>query len=272
MIVDSHAHLDMRQFDPDRETVIQRARDAGVDLILAIGCGTPQGSAIEKTLELTERYDFIWAGIGVSPHDARLADDPYWEQLEKWMAHPRVVLLGEIGLDYHHELSPREVQREALRRQLRMARRHNLPVSIHCRDAWADLLTILEQEYVGATRGAVLHSFTGTRDQALEGAALGFLLSFSGIVTFNNADALREVARALATTQMLVETDCPYLAPVPHRGQRNEPAFVMETVRALARIKGIDVDALARDTSDNALRLLNLPARTSGETVPKMPE
>lgn len=261
MIVDSHAHLDMPQFDSDRHDVIQRARDAGVDVIIAIGTGTPQGTSIDKTLAIAEEYDCIWVGIGVSPHDARLADDPYLEKLEAWAEHPKVVLWGEIGLDYYHDLSPRDIQREVLRRQLRIARRRNLPVALHCRDAWQDLISILREECLGAVTGGVLHSFTGTRDQAAEGAALGFLISFSGIVTFKNAIALREAAQAVAPSQMLVETDCPYLAPVPHRGKRNEPAYVLDTARALARIKGIDFELLARETSANVRRLL-------GPTVP----
>ncbi len=152
MLIDSHAHLDMRQFDGDRAEVIQRARDAGVELIIAIGTGKPQGVSVEKTLELAEHYDFIWAGIGVSPHDARLADERYLERLEGFAGHPKVILWGEIGLDYYYDLSPREVQRHILGRQLRIARRRRLPVALHCRDAWPDLMTILREEYSGTTR------------------------------------------------------------------------------------------------------------------------
>jgi TatD DNase family protein len=259
MLIDSHAHLDMPQFDPDRHDVIQRARDAGVDFIIAIGTGSPQGTSIENTLELAERYDFIWAGIGVSPHDARFADERYLEKLEVCAEHPKVVLWGEIGLDYYHDLSPRDVQRDVLRRQLRIARRRRLPVALHCRDAWPDLMCILREEYSGATRGGLLHSFTGTRDQALAGAEFGFLISFSGIVTFQNAVALREAAHLLAPNRILLETDCPYLAPVPYRGKRCEPAFVMDIARTLAQVRGTDLDAFARQTSDNARCLLQIP-------------
>ncbi len=258
MIVDSHTHLDMSQFDGDRVDVIGRALDAGVDLIIAVGTGTPQGASIEKTLDLAERFDFIYAGIGVHPHDARHADEPYWEKIETLAEHPKVVLWGEIGLDYYYDLSPREVQREAFRRQLRIARRRNLPVSIHCRDAWADLMAIVRQEYAGAVPRGVLHSFTGTRDQALEGAGLGFLISFSGIVTFKNAGPVREAARAVEPGRLLVETDCPYLAPVPHRGKRCEPAFVLDTARALAQLRGMDFSDLARESSANMRSLLGM--------------
>ncbi len=259
MLIDSHAHLDMPQFDDDRHDVIQRARDAGVEFIIAIGTGAPQGTSIEKTFELAERYDFIWAGIGVSPHDARLADERYLEKLEVCAEHPKVVLWGEIGLDYYHDLSPRDVQQDVLRRQLRIAKRRRLPVVLHCRDAWPDLMCILRAEYSGATRGGLFHSFTGTRDQALAGAEFGFLISFSGILTFKNAVVLREAAQVLEPNQILVETDCPYLAPIPHRGKRCEPAFVMDTARNLAQIRGTDLDAIAQQTSDNARRLLRIP-------------
>lgn len=258
MFIDSHAHLDMSQFDGDRQDVIRRARDRGVDLIIAIATGQPQGASVRKTLEIAERYDFIWAGIGVSPHDARLADESYLEELEACAEHPKVVLWGEIGLDYYHDLSPREIQRDILRRQLRIARRRRLPVALHCRDAWPDLMDILREEYSGATRGGVLHSFTGTINEAVAGAELGFLISFSGIVTFKNAAAIREAARVLASDQIMVETDCPYLAPVPHRGTRCEPAFVVETGRSLAQIRHADLETLAQQTSDNALRLLQI--------------
>jgi TatD DNase family protein len=256
MIVDSHAHLDMPQFDADRHEVVQRAWDAGVERIIAISSGAPHSASIQLTLELAERYDFVWAGIGVSPHDARLADQAWLDQLEVWAEHRKVAIWGEIGLDYFHDLSPRDVQRDMLRCQLHIARRRRLPVSLHCRDAWEDLFAILRAECPEELRGAVLHSFTGTRAQALEAAALGFYVSFSGIVTFRNAAALQDAARALPLEQILVESDCPYLAPVPHRGKRNEPAFVLETGRALARIREQDFALLARETSANACRFL----------------
>lgn len=259
MLIDSHAHLDMPQFDNDRHDVIQRARDAGVEFIVAIGTGTPEGSSIEKTLELAERYEFIWAGIGVSPHDARLADERYLEKLEACAEHPKVVLWGEIGLDYYHDLSPRDAQRDVLRRQLRIAQRRGLPVALHCRDAWPDLMRILHEEYSGADRRGLFHSFTGTPEQALAGAEIGFRISFSGIATFKNAGEIREASRVLDPTRILVETDCPYLAPVPHRGKRCEPAFVMDTARILSQVRGTDLDVFSRQTSDNVRALLQIP-------------
>jgi TatD DNase family protein len=256
MIADSHAHLDMPQFDSDRDDVIRRARDCGVDLLVTIGTGNPAESSVEKTLELAETHDFIYAGLGVHPHDARLADESYWERMGEWARHPEVVLWGEIGLDYYYDHSPREIQRLVFRRQLRMAREHNLPVSIHCRDAWPDLLAILKEDSEFGKQRGILHSFTGDSAQARECAAMGFLISFSGIVTFKNAAALREAARGLRLDQILVETDAPFLAPVPHRGRRNEPAYVVDVAKGLAQTMEVSFDEIARHTMNNLRRLI----------------
>jgi len=251
MLADSHAHLDMQQFDADRAEVIERARAAGVDRIVTIGTGNPTDSSIERTLEIAESHDFVLAGIGVHPHDARLADDSYWEKMNRWAGHPKVVLWGEIGLDYHYDYSPRDVQRAVFRRQLEMAREHGLPVSIHCREAWDDLLPILVEAARGDGLRGILHSFTGTADQARACAGLGFLISFSGIVTFKNAAALRDAAAGVGLDALLVETDSPYLAPVPYRGKRNEPAFVVEVARVVAAAAAVELDELARRTTRN---------------------
>ncbi len=248
----------MPEFDSDRGDVIGRARDAGLELLVSIGTGRPDTTAIEKTLMIAEEHDFIYAGIGVHPHDARLPDAAYWRKLERLAEHPKVVLWGEIGLDYYYDHSPREVQREVFRRQLSFARERRLPVTIHCRDAWPDLVDLLHKDWVGENPGGILHSFTGDAVQALEGAALGFLISFSGIVTFKKADALRKAAEVLTLDQILVETDCPYLAPVPHRGKRNEPAYVVDVGRSLAQTKQVDYEQLARRTSLNFRRLTGL--------------
>ncbi|HYK88761.1 MAG TPA: TatD family hydrolase [Acidobacteriota bacterium] len=255
-IIDSHAHLDMPQFDPDRDMVIERARQAGVTMILSIGTGNPSTCSIEKTLELTEEHSFIYAGIGVHPHDARTADSAYWKKMERWAEHPKVRLWGEIGLDYYYDLSPRETQREVFVRQIQMSKQLGLPVSIHCRDAWPDLIQILRQEWKDDGRGGILHSFSGNRETALECTAMGFMVSFSGMVTFKNAESVRAVARSQVRDKMLVETDSPYLAPVPHRGKRNEPAFVVDVARSLAQTIGIEFDTLAHKTTANLLRLV----------------
>ncbi len=256
MIADSHAHLDMPEFGADLEEVLSRAIAAGLDLIVTIGTGRPGDDGIERTLRLAERHDFVFAAVGVHPHDARLADDDYLSWLETVAEHPKVVLWGEIGLDYHYDNSPRADQCRALRRQLQIARRKSLPVSIHCRDAWPDLLTILGEEWSGAHPGGILHSFTGTEHDAQVFADLGFLISFSGMVTFKKADGIREAARSMRPDQVLVETDCPYLAPVPHRGKRNEPAFVVDVARGLAATMGVGLPEIAAATSRNLRRLL----------------
>jgi len=256
MIADSHAHLDMPQFDADRDEVIQRARDAGLELLLTIGTGNAEGSSIEKTLELAGRNDFIFAGIGVHPHDARLADAACWKRFQTWCEHPKVVLWGEIGLDYYYDNSPRDTQRVVFRHQLRLAGERGLPVSIHCRDAWPDLTAMVREESRGGPIRGILHSFTGTAEQAQECAAMGFLISFSGIVTFKSAGALRDAARALRLEQVLVETDSPFLAPVPHRGKRNEPALVVAVAQGLAAAMQVSFEELARQTTANLRRLL----------------
>jgi TatD DNase family protein len=255
MITDSHAHLEMPHFDPDREDVILRARDAGLALIVTIGTGNPAQSSVERTLELAERFDFLYAAIGVHPHDARLAEDAYWKKMDAWASHSKVVLWGEIGLDYYYDNSPRDIQRSVFDLQLQMARSHGLPVSIHCRDAWSDLGEILRRHELG-TRPGILHSFTGDAVQAREWAGRGFLISFSGMITFRSADTIRAAAASLDERHILIETDCPYLAPVPHRGKRNEPAFVAEVARRLAEIKGIEFERVAEQTGKNLQELL----------------
>ncbi len=258
MIIDSHAHLDMEQFDADREEVIKRAHEAGVGIILTIATATPDGPSVERTLDLAEKFDSVYAGIGIHPHDARLAGESYFARMEQWAAHPKVMLLGEIGLDYYYDHSPREMQREVFCRQLAMAKDLDLPVSIHCRDAWPDLMEILQREARSGIPRGILHSFTGTRDQALACKDMGFLISFSGIATFKNADSVRDAARALSPEYILVETDAPFLAPPPHRGRRNEPAFVIDVARHLALTLSLGFEDLASHTSKNFCRLTGL--------------
>ena len=258
MFVDSHAHLDMPEFEADLEAVLNRARAAGVALIVTIGTGNPYEGSVERTLALAGRSDWLRAGIGVHPHDSRLADEAYWVKMSEWAAHPEVVLWGEIGLDYYYDHSRRDIQRSVFRRQLDMARERRLPVSIHCREAWADLLPILEEAARGDAPRGILHSFSGTLDQARACVDLGFLISFSGIVTFKNAEPLRQVVAGLGLEALVVETDSPYLAPVPHRGKRNEPAFVVDVARAVAAVLEVDLEEVARRTTRNIRDLLRL--------------
>jgi TatD DNase family protein len=265
MFVDSHAHIDGEAFDADRGDVIERARAAGVRAILTVGTGDPHAGELERAVEAAEMFDCVYAAAGVHPHDAKLFDDAAEERLSKLVrASPRVVAWGEIGLDYHYDHSPRDVQREVFRRQLRLAREADLPVIIHSREADEDTVEILEDEWRGAARAGVLHCFGGGARMAERALALGFYVSFAGNVTFKNAEPLREVARTIPLDRLLVETDCPFLAPVPLRGRRNEPAFVVETARRLAELRGESVEEIGRATSENFARLfgVSLPAES----------
>jgi len=260
MIVDSHVHLDLPQFDHDRATVIQRAREAGVEFMLTVAMASPERTSIEQTLELAQTHEIVYAAVGVHPHDARVAGDDYLREVSRVAAHPKVAFWGEIGLDYHYRNSPRDKQKESFRNQLLLAREHNLPVTIHCRDAWEDLLNILEREYGAHRYRGILHNFTGSRSQALRCSELGFLISFSGIVSFRHSESLREAAGSLRLDQILVETDSPYVAPAPHRGLRNEPAFVVDVARSLAEAMDVTFDDVARNTTRNFRRLIGRPA------------
>src|SRR5215211_6459461 len=259
MFVDSHAHIDGEEFDADRDEVVARAREAGVRAILNVGTGDPHGGGFERAVAVAERYEGVYAAAGVHPHDARLYDDAAERRLlEVLRGGGRVVALGEIGLDYHYDNSPRDVQREVFARQLRLAREEGLPVIIHSRDADEETLEILRAEYTGTERGGVMHCFGGGPALAEGALGQGFYISFAGNVTFKKADALREVARTVPLNRLLVETDCPYLAPVPHRGRRNEPAYVVETARFLAELRGVVHEELGRATSENFSRLFGL--------------
>jgi len=258
MIADSHAHLDMPQFEADQDAVVARAAAAGVGLIVAIGTARPGNPSIARTMELADKHAAVYAAIGVHPHDAQFVDEGFLEELIALVCRPKVVLWGEIGLDYHYDNSPREIQRRIFRRQLQIAREVGLPVSIHCRDAWEDLYRIVREEGTPGRLSGVLHSFSGTASDAVSFAGMGFLISFSGMITFRNAARIREAAQALRLDQVLVETDCPYLAPVPHRGVRNEPAFAIDVARGLAAAMGVSYDELASATQQNLQGLLGV--------------
>jgi TatD DNase family protein len=248
--VDSHCHLDDSQFDPDREDAIARARAAGVTTMLAIGTGNGPPD-LEAAIRLAERHDGFYATIGVHPHDASKAGDDTFVRLAELAAHPKVVAFGEIGLDYHYDFSPRDVQRRVFVRQLELAASARKPVAIHTREAWDDTLDILRAQ--GATTG-ILHCFTGDVRQAEQALALGFYLAFGGVLTFPKAESVREAARITPGDRLLIETDCPYLAPVPHRGKRNEPAFLLEIARRLAEVRSTTVESIAALTTANFAR------------------
>jgi TatD DNase family protein len=258
MYIDSHAHIEGSEFDADREAVIQRALDAGVETIVCVGDGEVAADSHEAAFRIAEEHPFIYTTVGVHPHEARLLDDEMYAKLKDLSQHPKVIAWGEIGLDYHYDNSPREVQREAFKRQLRMARERQLPISIHTREAEADTLAILVEEWTDSGLGGVIHCFTGTRTFAEAAVELGFLISFSGVVTFKKAEELRETARRLPMDRVLIETDAPFLAPIPYRGRRNEPAYVVETARALAELRGTTAEEIGRETSENFTRLFKL--------------
>jgi TatD DNase family protein len=256
MFVDSHAHLDGEQFDSDREQVIARAREAGVRTIVAIGNG--DGPAhVDCGIRLAEKYDFIYATLGIHPHEARLADDAAYQNMERLAKHPKVIAWGEIGLDYFYEHSPRDLQKEVFTRQMELAASAKLPIVIHCRpsqgreDAWEDCLSLMRQHWAAKGLGGILHCFTGNWSQAKSALDMGFMISFAGNVTFPKAQQIRDVAMDVPMNRMLIETDAPYLAPVPHRGKRNEPAFVMETARKLGELRGMTAEEVGEQTSRN---------------------
>lgn len=258
MFVDSHAHIDGEEFDADRDEVLARARAAGVRAILNVGTGDPHGGNFGRAVALAEKYEGVYAAVGVHPHDAKLFDETAEALLLEFVRSRRVVAVGEIGLDYHYDNSPRDVQREVFARQLRLARTEGLPVIIHSREADEETLEILRAEYAGSEHGGVMHCFGGGPALAEGALALGFYISFAGNVTFKKAEALREVALTVPPDRLLVETDCPYLAPVPLRGRRNEPAYVVETARFLAELRGVGPEEFGRATAENFTRLFGV--------------
>ncbi|MFY9610686.1 MAG: TatD family hydrolase [Blastocatellia bacterium] len=258
MYIDSHAHIEGPEFDADREAVIRRALDAGVEIIVCVGDGEAAGDSHAKAFRLADQYPFIYTTVGVHPHEARLLDSDMYAKLADLSQHPKVIAWGEIGLDYHYDNSPRKVQCEAFTKQLRMARERRLPVVIHTREAEADTLAVLGEEWRDSELGGIIHCFTGTRGFAVAAVELGLLISFSGVVTFKKAEDLRDTAKHLPLDRILIETDSPFLAPVPHRGKRNEPAYVVETARTIAELRGISIDELAQVTSTNFVRLFGL--------------
>jgi TatD DNase family protein len=251
-LVDSHVHLDDAKFDADREETIERARAAGVEHMLAIGAGHGPPD-LDAAVRLADRYPFIYATVGVQPHDASKATAETWPRLRELAAHPKVLAIGEIGLEYHYDFSPRDVQRAVFEQQLAIAAETGKPIVIHTREAWDDTLAMLRAYGRGA---GIVHCFTGGETEAGRVLDLGFHLGFGGVLTFPKADALRQAARMTPDDRLLVETDCPYLAPVPHRGKRNEPAFVVETVRRLAEVRGCAPEEIAEVTTRNFERLM----------------
>ena len=251
-LIDSHCHLDDKQFDADRDAAIARAREAGVERMLAIGTGDGPPD-LEAAVRLARQHSFMYATVGVHPHDAAKATPETLAALESLLSEPKVVALGEIGLDYHYDFSPREVQREMFIAQMEVAGRAGKPIVIHTREAWDDTLRLLREHWRGA---GVMHCFSGGAVEARQALDLGFHLAFGGVLTFPKAENVREAARIAPEDRLLVETDAPYLAPVPRRGKRNEPAFLVDTVGRLAEVRGVSTEQIAVSTTRNFERLM----------------
>ena len=255
MLIDTHAHLDDTRFDGDRDAMIARAREAGVEHFVTIGCDLTTSRA---AVELADRYPFIYATVGVHPHEAKQIGDSWYDDLRRLAQHKKVVAYGEIGLDYHYNHSPPKLQRERFREQITLARELRLPIVVHTREAQDDTIAILKEENA-ADVGGVFHCFSGDARLAKNALDLGFLLSFSGVITFQNATMLRDIVKTVPMDRILVETDSPYLTPAPHRGKRNEPAHVRLVAEKIAAIQGMTADQIAELTSQNARRVFKIP-------------
>lgn len=259
MFVDSHAHIDGEEYDADRDEVVARAREAGVRAMLNVGTGDPHSGSLERAVAVAEKYEGVYAAVGVHPHDAKLFDDEAERRIVRLIEESHcIVAWGEIGLDYHYDHSPRETQREVFTRQLRLAHGMGLPVIIHSREADEDTVNILRTELNESERGGVMHCFGGGERMMEQVLELGFMISFAGNVTFKKAEDLREVARRVPLDRLFIETDCPYLTPVPFRGRRNEPARVVEVARCLAELHGTTIEELGRLTTENFARFFGL--------------
>jgi TatD DNase family protein len=259
-LIDSHCHLDSEQFNDDREAVIERALTAGVERMVAIGSGDGPPD-LEAGVRLADRYSSIYATIGVHPHDAAKANGETYRRLGELAGQAKVVAIGEIGLDYHYDHSPREVQRDVFVEQMRIARDSRKPIVIHTRSAWEDTITLLREHWADRGLGGIFHCFSEGPREAEQALALGFHISFAGIVTFPKASGIQEAARIVPADRLLIETDAPYLAPVPKRGKRNEPAFVVETARKVAQLRGVTVEEIAHTTTSNFLNLSRITPR-----------
>ena len=291
MLIDSHCHIDGEAFDADRDEVVQRACEAGVMAMLCVGTGDPGSDDFRKAVAVAEKYDNVFASVGVHPHDAKLYDDAAEAHLIQLVrSSKKVIAWGEIGLDYYYDHSPRDVQREVFRRQIRTSRELGLPIIVHSRDADDETVEILRDEFVGKigdreqqtvssklktdswnlqnssqpsavsrqSKPGIMHCFGGTPQMAIDLMEIGFLISFAGNVTFKKAENLREAARVVPLDRLLIETDCPFLTPIPFRGKRNEPAYVEHTAKFLAGMYGVDADVLAAQTTENFLRFFGL--------------
>lgn len=287
IFIDSHCHIDGEQFDTDRDEVIKQANDTGVKMMLTVGTGNPHDGEIERAVKCAEKYENVFASVGVHPHDAQAYDDKAENHLIELAKHEKVIAWGEIGLDFYYDHSPRDVQIEVFRRQIRVARELDLPIIIHSRDANDETVKVLTEKCTGEMqnakcemqneagtserinlldksaenkdfRGGIMHCFGGTAEMAQKLMNIGFMISFAGNITFKKAENLRDAARVVPLDKLLIETDCPFLAPIPNRGKRNEPSFVVHTAKFLADFYGIEVEKLANATTQNFLNFFKI--------------
>jgi TatD DNase family protein len=256
-LIDSHAHIDFPQFDEDREAMLSRARAAGVNTILAIGVG-PGPEKLDAAVPYAEAHDWIYTTVGIHPHEAKDVAPAHLDTLAKLAQHPKVIGWGEIGLDYYYDHSPRDVQQRVFREQMELSQAAKLPLIIHCRDAWSDCLDMLDKYWKPTGLGGILHCFTSTIEDARRGLDMGFMVSFTGNLTYPKAQNIRDVAKDLPLENILIETDSPYLAPQPVRGKRNEPAYVAEVAKALANVRDLGTEETAAATAENFRRFFHL--------------
>lgn len=254
MLFDTHVHLNVSHFDEDREQVIRRAKEAGVGWMTVIGFDR---ETIEKAIELAEKYDWMYASVGWHPVDAIDMTDQDLHMLQELASHPKVVALGEMGLDYHWDKSPKQIQKEVFRKQIRLAKEVELPIIIHNREATEDILTILEEEKADEI-GGIMHCYSDSVDYVDRCLDMNFYISLGGPVTFKNAPLPKQVATYIPENRLLIETDCPFLAPHPNRGKRNEPAYVRLVAEKIAELRGVSVEELAEITTNNARRVFGI--------------
>jgi TatD DNase family protein len=278
MFIDSHAHLEGNRYDNDRDEVLARAKQSGIEAYLAIGNGEGPDTA-DCGIRLAEKYDGkpeyprIWASVGIHPHEASLDSEAADSQMLEWARHPKVIAWGEIGLDYFYDHSPRETQKTVFRRQMELAKSVKLPIIIHCRpsdnsdNAWDDCLRMLTDHWATTGLGGILHCFTGAVDHARRALDMGFMISFAGNITFPKAQSIRDAAQIVPLDRMLIETDSPYLAPIPHRGQRNEPAFVKEVARQIGVLRHLSAEEIGAQTTQTFYKFFGLSPDDAGTAL-----
>jgi TatD DNase family protein len=265
MYTDSHCHLENKRFDADRADVFARAQQAGVTTMLAIGNGDGPGTGtLDCAIQLARQHEQVYATVGIHPHEAELAKQADFDELERLARESKVIAWGEIGLDYFYDHSPRDVQQRVFLQQMQMARVAKLPIIIHCRpsdnseNAWNDVLRFIREHWTSSGLGGVLHCFTGSVDHARAALDLGFMLSFAGNITYPKAQNIRDAAAMAPLDRIFIETDSPYLAPVPHRGKRNEPAFVVESARQIGELRGMTTEEIGLQTTENFRQFFRL--------------